>query len=152
MTPVRGLRTLAGILLIATALVGCATSVVVAPAGSSTSPGCAAVVVRLPRTVAGAGIRSTDSQGTSAWGSPPAVVLRCGVPPLGPTALPCITVDGVDWIDLRPGSRIRTFRTFGREPATDVTLDTRAIDPAAGLEPISASIRTALPATHRRCS
>lgn len=152
MTPGRGLRTIAGVLLLTPVLVGCSTSVTVAPAPSSTSPGCAAVVVRLPRTIDGAAMRSTDSQGTSAWGTPPTVELRCGTPSLGPTTLPCITVGGVDWIDLRPGSRLRTFRTFGREPTTDVTLDAHAVDPVAALEPISGSIRIALPATSRRCS
>lgn len=146
------IRMAAALLLVATGLVGCATSAVVSPAASSASPGCAAIIVRLPRTVAGARIQRTNSQGTAAWGDPPSVVLRCGVSPLGPTTLPCITVGGVDWIDLHPSARTRTFRTFGRQPATDVTLDSRAVDPAASLDAIAASIRAALPVSGRRCS
>lgn len=56
------------------------------------------------------------------WGSP-GIVLRCGVEPVGPTTLPCLEINGVDWVVDDAGDPIR-FLTYGREPAVEVLVPT----------------------------
>jgi outer membrane murein-binding lipoprotein Lpp len=51
-------------------LAGCAQAVPFDPAADASDPDCAAVVVRLPDTVAGLAERETNAQGTGAWGQP----------------------------------------------------------------------------------
>lgn len=117
----------AGVLLVVAAG-GCARGVEVEPAPSASEPVCAELVLALPETLAGAERRSTTSQASRAWGDP-AIVLRCGVEPLGPTTDPCYAisdVDGenpVDWVaasaETEDGQR---FTTYGRTPTVEVTI------------------------------
>lgn len=83
----------------AVALLGaCGRQVGVAPPDSP-APACAAV--RLPETVAGAGLRPTGEDGTAAWGEPP-ITWRCGVArpaALQPTST-LLDVDGVGWLPI----------------------------------------------------
>jgi hypothetical protein len=58
--------------------------------------------------------------GVRTWGDPP-VVLRCGLDPLGPTSLPCLAVDGVDWV-VDDGGDPLVFTTYGRDPAVEVAV------------------------------
>ena len=96
-------------------------SVEVAPGAAD--PGCAEVMVALRGgaydELADRERRGTTSQSTAAWGDP-AVLLRCGVEPLGPTTDACVDVDGVDWVLDESGER-PTFTTYGRAPAVEVS-------------------------------
>lgn len=108
------------ILLAATGLAGCTSTVSLTPAADANNPGCASVMVRLPGTLAGQDRHWTDAQATAAWGSPSTVIFRCGVTPPGPTTLPCQTVNGVDWIIDDADAPTYRFTTFGRTPAVQV--------------------------------
>ncbi|MGL4339145.1 MAG: DUF3515 domain-containing protein [Rhodoglobus sp.] len=109
------------LLLAATA---CSAVVTLEPAKDAANPACADVLVRLPATVDGLSSRETDAQATAAWGTPEAVLLRCGVPTPAPTAtLPCITVDGVDWLRDDSKEPNFVFTTYGRSPAVEVIID-----------------------------
>lgn len=106
------------------ALAGCAPTVSLEPAAEANDPGCAEVSVRLPDAVAGQQKRVTDAQATGAWGSPTAVLLRCGVPPIGATTKPCVSVNGIDWVLMTdPAAKTIVYQTFGRTPATEVIID-----------------------------
>lgn len=105
-------------------LTGCAQTVSLDPATDANNPGCAEISVRLPDTVAGAQKRETDAQATGAWGDPAVVLLRCGVPPIGPTTKPCVNVNGIDWVLMTdPAAKTIVYQTFGRTPATEVIID-----------------------------
>jgi hypothetical protein len=66
-----------------------------------------------PRIQAG-----TPVTGVAVWGSP-GIVLRCGAEPLGPTTLPCLEVNGVDWV-VDDAEDLLRFLTYGRAPAVEV--------------------------------
>ncbi|TAM71305.1 MAG: DUF3515 family protein [Microbacteriaceae bacterium] len=112
------------LLLVAGLLSGCASVVAMTAAPDSNSVGCANISVRLPDTVAGRAKRETDAQATGAWGNPAVVLLRCGVPPIGPTTKPCLTANGIDWVlENDPLSPALRYITFGRVPATEVVIE-----------------------------
>lgn len=104
-------------------LSGCAQPVPMQPAADATNPDCAEIIVRLPDAIDEYLQRETNAQGTGAWGAPAAILLKCGVPIPGPSALPCFTIKGVDW--LRDGSEAPNyiFTTYGRDPAVQVIID-----------------------------
>jgi hypothetical protein len=129
----------------ALALAGCTPTVSLEPAPAATDPDCAAIVVRLPDTVAGAQRRDTDAQGTAAWGTPASVLLHCGVPVPGPTTDRCISIDNVDWVEDASKDPVFTYTTYGRDPATQVTIDAGAISGSTALTDVSRAVG-ALPA------
>ena len=88
------------------------------PAPSADDAGCAALLNRLPATLLGRPAGSTDVAGAAVWGKP-AIVLRCGVTPPGPSADACINVNNVDWLFTETGSAY-VFTTYGRTPATEL--------------------------------
>ncbi|BDZ46293.1 hypothetical protein GCM10025866_22020 [Naasia aerilata] len=94
----------------------------------------------MPATVAGAARRDTDAQATAAWGSPASVILHCGVPVPGPTTDRCISIDDVDWVEDGSRSPIYTYTTYGRDPATEVTIDTSAISGSDALTEITGAV------------
>lgn len=113
-------------------LSGCAPAVPVDAAPYATDPLCADVVLTTPDSL-GEGLDRVDttSQATTAWGEPSAaVVLRCGVEPLGPTTERCVTVEApdgtsVDWVVVADDPADEqasdwTFTTYGRVPAVEV--------------------------------
>lgn len=104
------------------ALAGCAPAVTLEAAEHANDPDCAAVIVRLPDTVGDLAQRETDAQGTSAWGDPDEVVLRCGVPVPAASELPCID-KGIFWLRDDSAEGFWRFTTFGRDPAIDVAVD-----------------------------
>ncbi|RNE58507.1 DUF3515 family protein [Cryobacterium tepidiphilum] len=111
----------------AAALTGCTAAVPLEPAPQAASTACADVVVHLPTSVAGQAERETNAQGTGAWGDPATVLLHCGVDIPGPTTLPCVNINGVDWInDDSDAPRIR-ITTYGRTPAVEVVVDTTKV-------------------------
>ena len=116
---------------------GCASAVPVEAATHATDPDCAALVLATPDSLGdGLDRRHTTAQATTAWGDP-AIVLRCGVAPPGPTTDRCETVssaDGpsIDWLVVQAGggdgdttaapdeATDWTFTTYGRVPAVEV--------------------------------
>ncbi len=130
---------IAALVLIPGLLAGCSSAVPVSPATHATDPDCASLILATPDSLGdGLGRRHTTAQATTAWGDP-AIVLRCGVEPPGPTTERCETVstaDGpsVDWLVVQddgtddgnggtaaPGTSTDwTFTTYGRVPAVEV--------------------------------
>jgi hypothetical protein len=113
---------------LALALAGCAGPVSIPAATFAADPGCAEVIVRVPDAIDDAQLRTTDSQGTAAWGDPASVLLVCGVTPPGPTTDACLSISGVDWIERQDADdpAVYEYTTYGRDPATSVTIDTGA--------------------------
>ena len=142
--PRRGLRqaALALMLPLATAalLAGCSQAVPFDPAPAASDPDCAAVVVRLPDTVAGLAERETNAQGTGAWGQPASVLLRCGVEPPGPTTDRCVSVDGVDWIIDESDAPTYLFTTYGRTPAVEVIVDNDVVSGTTAITDLSGAV------------
>lgn len=134
-------RSTAALALLVTAvavLSGCASTVAVEPAPDAADPGCAEVMVRLPDPLGDQQRRWTDAQSTAAWGDPTAVQFSCGVTPLGPTELPCVTVDGVDWVVDDSQAPLYRITTYGRLPAVELIID---YDRVSSSGPVSAVSR-----------
>lgn len=107
-------------------LTACAPTVAVDVAPYATDPVCASVVLALPQELSADLPRlETDAQATTAWGrADAAVVLRCGVEPLGPTTDRCQSVSTpngptIDWVVVEEDGDWR-FTTYGRVPAVEV--------------------------------
>lgn len=113
---------------IVAALTGCTPTVSLKPAADATNAGCAEIIVRLPDAIDNDQLRNTDAQATAAWGDPASVLLRCGVEVPGPTTDRCLSISGVDWIERQSDddSDVYDYTTYGRDPATTVTVDTGA--------------------------
>ena len=126
-------------------LTGCTPIVALQPAEDAVNVGCAEMVVTLPELVGGRYAdqleRETNAQGTGAYGDPTTVLVRCGVTPPAPTSeLPCVRVDGIDWLrDDAADPRI-VFTTYGREPAVQVTLDNTNATPGVVLSDLSGAV------------
>jgi len=122
------------------ALAGCASTVSLEPAPLSNTPECANMIVRLPETLDGLDKRTVNAQATAAYGDPVAVIVRCGLPLPAPSALPCVNVDGVDW--LREDAHDPTFRflTYGLDPATEVIVDSTVASGAAALRQLAPAV------------
>ncbi|MDH6181482.1 hypothetical protein M2152_001664 [Microbacteriaceae bacterium SG_E_30_P1] len=117
-------------------LAGCAPTVALEPAADAADPLCAEVSVRLPDSVDDLTARETNAQATGAWGEPTAVIVRCGVPSPAPTAeLPCVTVEGIDWLRDDTDAPDYVFTSYGREPAVEVIVDSEV---ASGLDVLTA--------------
>jgi hypothetical protein len=131
--------------LVAT-LAGCTPTVVLDPAADAVNARCASVIVNLPESVADLSIRETNAQATSAWGNPAAVLLRCGVPVPDPTStLQCVTVDGIDWLRDPSDDPSFVFTTYGRDPATEVIVDSTRTSGLAVLTDLSSAIAAVPP-------
>lgn len=135
------LATLATLALVGS-LAGCTAGVSLEAAPDSNNPNCAEVSVRLPDQIAGLDKRVTDAQATGAWGNPTSVILRCGLPAVEVSTLPCVTASGVDWLvdgSQRPSYR---FVTFGRNPATEVIIDSNKVAGVTALDDLSTAIQS----------
>ena len=126
-------------------LSGCAGTIALQPAEAANDPACAEVMVRVPDVVAGLERRSTNAQSTAAWGDPAAVILRCGLPDGGPSALPCFTVDNVDWLRDDANDPNFTFVTYGRNPAVEVLIDSTTVSGTAALSDLALAVGTLEP-------
>ncbi len=104
-------------------LSACAQIVPLEPAADATNPACAEVIVRLPKALDDQVKRETNAQATGAWGDPASILLKCGVEPPGPSALPCFTVKGIDWLRDSSQAPNYIFTTYGRDPAVQVIID-----------------------------
>jgi hypothetical protein len=134
-----------------TVLSGCAATVALEPAGDATNARCASVIVQLPDTVSTLTQRQTNAQGTGAWGEPADILLRCGVPVPDPTSsLPCVTVDGIDWLRKADPKEVFVFTTYGRDPAVAVTINSKDVkaDGNQALNDLAIAVAT-IPAKHR---
>ena len=138
---------------LAVVLSGCSPTVTLPSAPQETSRACAAIIVRLPPTLGSESLLQTDQQGTAAWGGEPAVTLRCGVPPPGPTTDNCFQSGGVDWVDrLVAGTQTYVVTTFGRTPATQLTIDTRQIGSSELLPALADPVQEAFLQRHGKSS
>ncbi|MHA6694160.1 DUF3515 domain-containing protein [Homoserinimonas sp. A520] len=109
---------------VAVSLLGaCSQMVPLEPAPDATNPDCAEIIVRLPEGIDEFAQRETNAQATGAWGDPAAIFLRCGVEVPGPSALPCFTVKGVDWLRDSSEAPVYKFISYGRDPAVEVVID-----------------------------
>jgi hypothetical protein len=128
---------------------GCSSAVEVSPAPFAESPGCRSV--HWPATVSGSDRVATTSKSASvaAWGDP-AIIARCGLAPLGPTTLECVSVDGVDWV-VRSLSDGTAATTYGTDPAIEVLVPT-SYGPAPLQLPAFATAAKELPTNGRHCS
>jgi len=122
-------------------LTGCAATVVMPAAPLANDPGCAEVIVRLPSETDGQAKRTTNSQSTAAWGEPVAITLTCGLEPVMVSSLPCITAGDVDWIVDDSDKPNYTFISFGRTPATAVTIDSTKSSGANVLEDLGQAVQ-----------
>ena len=122
-------------------LTGCSATVVMPAAPLANDPDCAEVIVRLPSETDGQTKRTTNSQSTAAWGEPVAITLTCGLEPLMVSALPCITAGDVDWIVDDSAKPNYTFISFGRTPATAVTIDSTKSSGANVLEDLGQAVQ-----------
>ncbi|UNX53867.1 DUF3515 domain-containing protein [Georgenia sp. TF02-10] len=162
----RALGPAAGGLVAAAVLAGCAAPVSVTPGEEAREPVCAEVLQATPDDLGGLERRSTTAQAATAWGEP-AVTLRCGVSPPGPTTDRCLSIEAdgqsVDWIavpdedagagaedaeteaeaedapDDPAGRGGWTFVTYGRIPAVEVVVPVEQ----AGEQPTAALVELA---------
>jgi hypothetical protein len=121
-------------------LTACTPTVRLEPAEMANTVACANMMVRLPDRVDDLERRRVDAQSTAAWGVPTAVLVRCGVSRPGPSALPCVTVDGVDWLIDDSDSPRFVFTTFGLDPATEVIVDSELGSGASALRAVSGAV------------
>lgn len=130
-------------------LAGCSAPVEVGVPDEADSPACAQI--RWPQTVAGQGrvITSPREGWVAAWGDP-AIITRCGLPALEPTALDCVDVDGIDWI-VREFPDGMGMSTYGTDPALEVLVPD-AYGPGPLVLPAFSEIARSLPRTGQQCT
>ncbi|RKR73648.1 DUF3515 family protein [Frondihabitans australicus] len=151
MVPSARRRTLAGLALalLLPLVAGCTSTVSLTPAARANTVGCAGVVVRLPSSLEGLSARSTNAQGTAAWGSPASVLMTCGITTPKVSDLACYTVGGVDWLVTQTGAgdKDAVYTTYGRSPGVQVVVDTKAVPTASNvLFDVASAVKT-LPKT-----
>jgi len=122
------------------ALTGCVAIVPLEPAADAVNPACADLVVHLPTAVADLPERETNAQATGAWGDPAVVLLHCGVEVPGPTTLPCININGVDWIEDDSDAPLYRYTTFGRDPATELVIDSEKVSGSTVLADLTGAV------------
>ena len=121
-------------------LTGCAPTVHLSPAEGANSVACAELMVRLSDTVDGLTRRSTDAQSTAAWGEPAAVIFRCGLPEVKVSTLRCVSEQGIDWLVDDSAAPSYRFITFGRNPASEVIIDSKKAVGVNVLDELSSTI------------
>ncbi|MBI5161140.1 MAG: DUF3515 family protein [Micrococcales bacterium] len=135
----RSLAAVAAVLL-SVVLAGCASPVATKPAVKANDPRCAAVTVRLPSELGELAQRETNAQATGAWGDPMQVLLTCGVKVPARSTLPCVTVDGIDWIRDDSAAPTSVYTSFGRTPAVDVALQSARVSALTALSALSDAV------------
>ncbi|NKE09150.1 DUF3515 family protein [Kocuria subflava] len=126
------------------ALTGCgAGTVAVTAAEDAANPDCAPAMLAMPDAISDQDQRQTTSQGTTAYGDPAAMVVRCGVTPPAPTTDMCSRVNGVDWI-IRETDDPNQWQatTYGRNPAFEVTFDTTVVPSSTALIDLGSAVTT----------
>lgn len=135
--------------LLVGALSACSTTEVTDPPQSG-SAACRSVAAKWPETVGGHSRQPTSSSSVAvrAWGDP-AIIARCGLPPVGPTTDQCLQVSGIDWIVHQLTDGVR-FTTYGRSPAIEVLVPSD-YSPEPLLLPAFGKAVAAIPQGARRC-
>ena len=131
-------------------LSGCSPIVALTPAPQANASECADVIVRLPQTVQNLPRRETNAQATGAWGDPAQVLLRCGVAVPTASDLPCVTVDGQDWLRDDANKPSYVFTSYGRTPAIAVVVDQSKLTPGLVLSDLSSVVAFTSP-NGRKC-
>ena len=121
-------------------LSGCSSTVTIEPAADANNPKCAEVIVRLPSDVEGLPKRVTGAQSTAAWGEPTHILLRCGLDPVYSSKLRCVTQSGIDWLIDDSKAPSYRFITFGRNPATEVIVDSKRASGVSALEALAPAV------------
>lgn len=100
-------------------------------------------MMAMPESISEQDQRQTTSQGTTAYGEPAALVVRCGVTPPQPTTEMCSRVNGVDWI-IRETDEPNQWQatTYGRDPAFEVTFDTTVVPSSTALIDLVSAVST----------
>ncbi len=127
-------------------LTGCAPVVNLEAAPGSNDPLCAEVSVRLPDELGSLSQRETNSQATSAWGEPAAILLRCGLEGVEVSTLPCVTAGEVDWLVDDSEAPNYRFISYARYPAVEVIVDSSMASGITTLEGLSQAVAK-IPAT-----
>jgi hypothetical protein len=127
-------------------LTGCTPVVNLEAAPASNDPLCAEVSVRLPEELGSLRQRETNSQATSAWGEPAAVLLRCGLEGVEVSTLPCVTAGEVDWLVDDSEAPNYRFISYARVPAVEVIVDSTEASGITTLESLSQAVAK-IPAT-----
>lgn len=125
---------------------GCTATVSLEPAELANDPACADVSVRLPDAINDLKRRTTDAQATAAYGDPTAVIVRCGLPGVTVSKLRCVTTSDVDWLVDPSNAPKYRFITFGRNPATEVIVDSTKAVGVSTLDELAVAVGT-IPAT-----
>jgi hypothetical protein len=149
---VRIRRTLVASALIAAAgsvLVGCSAIVALQPAPYANDSACADAIVRLPQTLQNLPRRETNAQSTGAWGDPAQVLLRCGVAVPTVSTLPCVSVDGQDWLRDDTNAPSYVYTSYGRTPAIAVVIDQSKLTPGLVLSDLLGVVSFTKPNGHK---
>lgn len=121
-------------------LSGCTATVNLEAAEDSNNPACAEVMVRLPDTLGEHQQRFTNSQATAAWGDPSAVLLRCGLPEVTISELPCVTAGNFDWLVDDSQAPSYRFISYATSPAVEVIVNSDAASGVTTLESLEAAV------------
>lgn len=121
-------------------LSGCAATVNLEAADDSNNPACAEVMVRLPQALGEHAQRFTNAQATSAWGDPTAVIIRCGLPPVEVSELPCVSAGEIDWLVDDSAAPSYRFISFATDPAVEVVVDSNRASGVTSLEGVAPAV------------
>lgn len=121
-------------------LSGCAATVNLEAAEDANNPACAEVVVRLPQALGEHTQRFTNAQATSAWGDPTAVIIRCGLPPVEVSELPCVSAGEIDWLVDDSAAPSYRFISFATDPAVEVVVDSNRASGVTSLEGVAPAV------------
>jgi uncharacterized protein YceK len=121
-------------------LSGCTAAVNLDAAEDSNNPACAEVMVRLPAILGEHEQRFTNSQATSAWGDPAAILLRCGLPAVTVSELPCVTAADFDWLVDDSQAPSYRFISYATSPAVEVIVDSQTASGVTTLEGLESSV------------
>lgn len=136
--------------LVALSLSACSPVINLEPAELANDPACAEIIVRLPDAIGGLNKRVTNAQATGAWGEPTAVILRCGLEPVEVSSLPCVTASDIDWLVDDAEAPSYRFISYGRNPATEVIIDSTQIAGVTALDELAGAVQV-IEAT-KRCT
>jgi Iap family predicted aminopeptidase len=121
-------------------LSGCTAAVNLDAAEDSNNPACAEVMIRLPAILGEHEQRFTNSQATSAWGDPAAILLRCGLPAVTVSELPCVTAADFDWLVDDSQAPSYRFISYATSPAVEVIVDSQTASGVTTLEALESSL------------
>ena len=121
-------------------LSGCAATVNLEAAEDANNPACAEVMVRLPQVLGEHTQRFTNAQATSAWGDPTAVIIRCGLPPVEISELPCVSAGEIDWLVDDSAAPSYRFVSFATDPAVEVVVDSNRASGVTSLEGVAPAV------------